>query len=129
MRGAAIILTALVLAVAANGGADAAAGFKPIYKVDSAAASIRGDRMTIIASGAVSTGGWSKARLRVKPGHTPETHELEFEFVAVPPPADETVIQALVPVTVSLTTKLPPYAVTQIRVNTQTNSTTATITH
>ncbi len=85
--------------------------------------------MTVIASGAVATGGWSKARLRLKPGHRPETSELEFEFLAAPPPANETVIQALVPVTVTLTTRLPPYAVTQIRVDAQTNSAVAEISH
>jgi hypothetical protein len=127
MRSAATILIAAGLLVAGGSGAAAAAGLKPILKVDSAAVSIKGDQMTIIASGAASTGGWGKARLRAKP-HKPEAGELDFEFVAVPPSSDETVIQALVPVTVTLTTHLPPYGVTQIRVDAQTNSTTAEIT-
>jgi hypothetical protein len=118
---------ALILAM--NSGVAAAAGLKTIYKVDSAAAFVRGNRMTIIASGAVSTGGWSKARLRLKPRHRAETSELEFDFLAVPPPANEVVIQALVPVTVTLTTRLPPYGVTQIQVDAQTNSATAQIRH
>jgi hypothetical protein len=126
MRVAATILTTAGLLVAAGSGVAAAAGLKPIFKVDSAAVSIKGDQMTIIAAGAVSTGGWGKARLRVKP-HKPEASELDFEFVASPPPSDETVIQALVPLTVTLTTRLPPRGVTEIRVDAQTNSTTADI--
>jgi hypothetical protein len=127
MRMAATILTTAGLLVAACSGVAAAAGLKPVLKVDSAAVSIKGDRMTIIASGAVSTGGWGKARLRAKP-HKSEAGELEFDFLAAPPPPDQTVIQALVPVTVTLTTHLPPYGVTQVRVDAQTNSTTAEIT-
>lgn len=126
MGKAATLLLAAGLIAAASSGVAAAAGLKPVFRVDSAAASIKGDRMTIIASGAVSTGGWSKARLREK-SHKPEASELNFEFVAIPPPSDETVIQNLVPVTVTLTTHLPPYGVTQIRVDAQTNSTTAEI--
>lgn len=127
MRTAATTLIAAGLLAVAGSGVAAAAGLRPIFKVDSAAVSIKGEQMTIIASGAVSTGGWDKPRLRAKP-HKPEAAELDFEFVAVPPPSDETVIQALVPVTATLTTHLPPYGVTQIRVDAQTNSTTAEIT-
>ena len=126
MRCATTTLVAVGLLAAASSGVAAAAGLKPVLKVDSAAVSIKGDRMTVIASGAASTGGWSNARLRAKP-HKPEGGELDFEFVAMPPPPDETVIQALVPVTVTLTTRRPPYGVTQIRVDAQTNSTTAEI--
>jgi hypothetical protein len=129
MRGVTTILAAAALLATASPGVAAAAGLRPIFKVDSAAATISGNRMTIIASGAVPTGGWGKARLRLKPGHKPETSQLEFEFLAVPPPANEAVIQALVPVTVTLTMHLPPYAVTQIRVDAQTNSAVAGISH
>ena len=129
MRGAITILAAVLFFLTAGSCVAAAAGLKPVYKVDSAAAFIRGNRMTIIASGAVSTGGWGKARLHLKPGHKPETSELDFEFLAVPPPANEAVIQALVPMTVALTTRLPPYGVTEIRIDAQTNSATAEIRH
>jgi hypothetical protein len=127
MRGTVTILIAAALMAAASSGAAVAAGLKPIFKVDSVAATVSGDRMTIIASGAVSTGGWSNARLRMRPGHKPEIRELEFDFLAMPPPSHETVIQALVPVTMTLTTRLPPYGVTQIRVDAQTNSDVAAI--
>ena len=128
MRRATINLVVAAFFLATGSGISAAAELKPIFKVDSAAAFVRGNRMTVIASGAVSTGGWGKARLRVKPGHRPETAELEFEFLAAPPPANETVIQALVPVTATMTTHLPPFGVKQVRIDAQTNSTVTEIT-
>jgi hypothetical protein len=127
MRGAIAALLACGVFVAANCGDAAAAGFKPVFKVDSAAVTLHNGQMTVIATGAVSTGGWGKARLRERRGHTPETNTLEFDFEALPPPESQIVIQALVPVSATVKTRLPPYGVTQIRVNTQTNSTTAPI--
>ena len=123
MRG---VITVLIAAAFLGTGAAAAAGLKPVYKVDSAATTVSGSRITIIASGAVSTGGWGKARLRMRPGHKPEEHEMEFDFLAMPPPPHETVIQALVPVTTTLTTRVP-YGVTQVRIDAQTNSVVAEI--
>jgi hypothetical protein len=105
----------------------AAAGPKQIYKVDGAAASIHDNKLMIIATGAVVTGGWSKPRLRLKPGHKPENNTLEFEFLALPPGPNDAVIQSLVPVTATLATRLPPYGVTQIRIEAQTNSAVAEI--
>lgn len=128
LRRAFTILIAGGFLAAANGGFAAAASLKQIYKVDSVAASIHGNRLTIIAAGAVSTGGWSKARLRLKPGHRPEADTLEFQFVATPPAPDAMVIQALIPVSATLTTKLPPYGVTQIKVDAEADSATAKIT-
>ena len=128
LRRAFTILIAGGFLAAANVGFAAAASPKPIYKVDSVAVSVRGHRLTIIAAGAVSTGGWSKARLRLKPGHKPETDTLELQFVAAPPGPNAMVIQALIPVSATLTTRLPPYAVTQIRIDAETNSETARIT-
>jgi hypothetical protein len=127
LRGAIAILFACSLAVGADIGSAAAAGLKLIYKVDSAAVSINGNKLTIIAAGAVSSGGWGKARLRLK-SHKPEGDTLEFEFVAPPPPPSATVIQALIPVGVTTTTKLPPYGVTEIKIDAETNSFTAPIT-
>lgn len=115
------------LVAVASVGFAAAASPKPIYKVDSVAASIHGNKLTIIAAGAVSTGGWSKARLRLKP-HKPEANTLEYEFVATPPAPEAMVVQVLIPVTATLVTKLPPYGVTQIKVDADGNSTTADIT-
>lgn len=121
------ILVACLFFAFANVGPAAAAGPKPIYKVDSVAASIQGKKLTIIAAGAVSTGGWSKARLRLKP-HKPEADTLEYEFVATPPAPDAMVVQALIPVSATLVTKLPPYGVTRVKINAETDSATANIT-
>jgi hypothetical protein len=108
--------------LSATGGSAAASSMKRIYKVDSVAASINGGKLTIMAAGAVSTGGWGKARLRLKPGHKPEANTLVIEFLAAPPPPSVTVIQALVPVTATLTMHLPPYGTEQIEVEAEMNS-------
>ncbi|MBS0277328.1 MAG: hypothetical protein JSR81_06890 [Proteobacteria bacterium] len=116
----AILATSGILVLAATGFA-AAASPKIVYKVDSVAASIKHNKLTIIAAGAVSTGGWSNARLRLK-SHKPEGGVLEYELVATPPAPDAMVVQALIPVRATLSAKLPPYGVTQIKVDTETNS-------
>lgn len=110
-----------------DAGSAAAATQKLIYKVDSVAASIHGRKLTIIAAGAVSSGGWTKAKLRLKSGHRAEGSTLEYEFVATPPPPDTAVIQALVPVGVTFVTKLPPYGVTEIKVDAESDSAGAAI--
>jgi hypothetical protein len=129
LRRAFLILTASGILTLANIGPAAAASPKLVYKVDSVAASVQHDKLTIIVAGAVATGGWNKARLRLKPGHKPETETLEYELVATPPAPDAMVIQALIPVSATLVTKLPPYGVTEIKVDAETNSATADITH
>jgi hypothetical protein len=129
MRWAIVTLIVCGVAPSANSGPAAAAGLKLVYKVDSAAATIHGNNMTIIASGAVSTGGWTKARLRLKPAHKSQDGILEFDFVAMPPSADETVIQAFVPQNATLTTRLPAHGETQIKVDAETNSTVVSVTH
>jgi hypothetical protein len=54
------------------------------------------------AKGAVQSGGWTKPRLHLM--HS-EGHTVTIEFLATPPPAGMTVIEALVPVTASLEVK------------------------
>jgi hypothetical protein len=129
LRRAFPILTASGILALANMGCAAAASPKLVFKVDSVAASVAHDKLTIIAAGAVSTGGWNKARLRLKPGHKPEGDTLEYELIATPPAPDAMVIQALIPVSATLVTKLPPYGVTQIKVDAETNSATADVAH
>ena len=119
--------SAVLLSGVLAAGSAAAASVKEIYKVDSVAASISNGKLVVIAAGAVSTGGWGKPRLRVKPGHKPEADTLEFEFVAPPPAPGTAVIQALIPVSATLTTKLPPYGVTHVKVDAETNSAAAEI--
>jgi len=124
----ALLVFACGIAGAANIGCAAAAPMRPVFKVDNVAATIHGREMTIIASGAVSTGGWSHPQLRPRPNHA-EGNTLEFQFLASPPSPAMTVIQALVPVSAKRTMRLPPYGVTQIKVDGESNSALAAIAH
>lgn len=93
-----------------------------IYKVDHVSVSVEGRKMIVTAKGAVKTGGWQNPHLHVKEVRTPEATTLVIEFLAAPPPKDETVIQALLPVSATLTTSLPPYGTTEIKVEAESNS-------
>ena len=93
-----------------------------IYKVDSASAQVTGRKLTITASGAVSTGGWHNVQLRIDPQRAPDTDTLIVEFVATPPPSGAAVIQALLPVSTTVTVNLPRYPVNKVKLIAQTNS-------
>jgi hypothetical protein len=83
-------------------------------------------RLVIIATGAVRSGGWSNPQLRAaKRGDDPYT--LVFDLVATPPPANAIVIEAIMPVQASETIAMPPSSITQIKVDSETGSATATI--
>lgn len=99
-----------------------------IYKVDSASAHVTGRKLTISAQGAVSTGGWQNPHLRALPQHEPETDTLVVQFVATPPPKNVAVIQALLPVSATVTIRLPRYATTKVKVVAKTNTVTTAIT-
>jgi hypothetical protein len=76
--------------------APAFAADKRVYKIDSLIASLKHGVITVQASGAVQTGGWTKPHLHVlhNDGHT-----ITVEFLAAAPPPGMTVIEAIVPVT------------------------------
>lgn len=99
----------------------------PVYKVDNATAQVTGHKLTISVTGAVRTGGWQNPQLRVKPQHAPETDTLEVEFLATPPAKDATVIQALLPVSTTITTGLPRYATTKVKIVAESNAITVPI--
>lgn len=101
-----------------------AAAAQLIYKVDHVSVSIEGHKMIVSADGAVRSGGWENPKLHVKEVRTPESDTLVIEFLATPPAKDAAVIQALLPVSATLTTALPPYGTTQIKVEAETNSVT-----
>ncbi len=69
---------------------------KRVYKIDSVIASLKRCIITVQASGAVQTGGWTRPHLHVlhNDGHT-----ITVEFLAAPPPPGMTVIEAIVPIT------------------------------
>ena len=52
---------------------------------------------------------------------------MSVEFVATPPSDGKAVAQSIVPVSVKLKTRLPRYAVTEVKVVSETNTVTAQI--
>jgi hypothetical protein len=127
-RGAHLIAGAILACASTFGPADAARISRLIYRVDRVSASIEGTTMTIDASGAVSSGGWSHPRLRAKPS-APEAHILQLELLADPPPPKRNVIAALLPVRAQLRRALPSYGTFAVSVVSQTNEITAQIRH
>ena len=117
------ILAALAASLLFSAPVDAAATrAQLIYKVDQVTVSVQGRKMIVSAKGAVKSGGWENPHLHVKEVRTPESDTLVIEFLAGPPSKYATVIQALLPVTAILTTSLPPYGTTQIKVEAESNS-------
>ncbi len=90
---------------------------EPIYKVDTVSATTDEGKLVVTAHGAVSSGGWSNPHLRQK--SSKDAHVMAFEFVAVPPPPDAAVIQALVPVAAKAT--VPAARISEIRVDAESN--------
>jgi len=97
-----------------------------IFRIDKVSATIDGSTLTIDASGAVQSGGWSRPRLRAKPS-APETPVLRVEFVADPPPPKRVVINALLPIKAEFQGPLPKYGTVAITVGSQTNEITTQI--
>ena len=112
-----ILVAALSLATPAIAG-DA----KLIYRIDSATAKIEKHHLVISAQGAVNSGGWNSPHLRLKEIVVPETKTLQVIFVAIPPPPQKAVVQALLPVSASTVAKLPRYGAKEIRIVAETNS-------
>ena len=88
-----VMLAAFALALLST---PAFAADKRVYKIDSLIASLKRGVITVQASGAVQSGGWTRPHLHVlhNDGHT-----ITVEFLAAPPPPGMTVIEAIVPVT------------------------------
>ncbi len=116
-----------IFALAAATATAQAAAPQPVYRVDSVTAKILRGRLVVTASGAVSSGGWSKPRLHLETAHTPEAPEEVIEFQASPPMDNAVVIQALLPVTTTAVFPLPHYGTVRVKVTSQTNSVTAPI--
>jgi len=92
---------------------------EPIAKVDSITATTDDGKLVVTAHGAVNSGGWTSPHLR--PKASKDAHVMAFEFVAVPPPPDAAVIQALVPVEAQTTTPRPAARISEIRVDGESN--------
>ncbi len=96
-----------------------------VYRVDRATAVIEGGYLIVTAKGAVRTGGWEKPRLVVR--KVPHSGDIEVAFMASPPQDSAAVVQSLLPVSVSLKTRLPKSGVAAVRVVSETNTVTAEI--
>jgi hypothetical protein len=97
-----------------------------VYRVDQATAIIDGNHLIVTAKGAVRTGGWEHPRLILRKSRS-EPGDVDIQFVATPPDDRSAVIQSLVPVKVSLTTRLPRSGVAAVKVSSETNTVTAKI--
>ena len=102
----AIVLTALFLALPVRAMAAPVAADKPVARLDSLIATLKGGRVTIQARGAVMGGGWTHIALKpIKPNLPADAHTLVVEFVGQPPPSNEAVIPGLLPATANLSLK------------------------
>jgi hypothetical protein len=126
MRRGAFLFVALMLAVALSTQTLARPRAQLVYRIDSVSAAIVDGKLVVDVSGAVNSGGWKRARLRVKPS-APEAHVLEMDFIADPPSPKHVVIQELLPVQVQLKLGLPKYGTVAVSATSQTNSITAEI--
>jgi hypothetical protein len=97
-----------------------------VYRVDQATAVIDGNHLIVTAKGAVRTGGWEHPRLILRKSNR-EPGDVDIQFMATPPDDRSAVIQSLVPVKVSLTTRLPRSGVAAVKVSSETNTITAKI--
>jgi len=99
----------------------------PVLKADSVTLTVTPKhRLIITAKGAVRSGGWSNPQLRAAK-RSDDPHTLVFDLVAMPPPKNAMVIEAIMPVHASETIVMPPLSITQIKVDSETSSATATI--
>jgi hypothetical protein len=123
------VAISLTLAIVLAFDCDTAATSSPkrVYRIDSCAATINGNQISIIASGAAATGGWSNPQLRQRKAPRGEKNTLVFELVATPPPIKKVVVQVLVPVTAKLTMHIPRGPVKQIEVYAEMNSSIAQV--
>ena len=117
---------ALVLIVSVVAAAVPAAAQTLVYRVDQATAVIDGNHLIVTAKGAVRSGGWEHPKLILRKSRG-EPGDVDIQFMATPPGDRSVVIQSVVPVKVSLTTRLPRSGIAAVKVSSETNSVTAEI--
>jgi hypothetical protein len=105
-----VLLLALALstpAVAADkGGSD-----KLVSKIDSIIATLHQQSILIEVRGAVPSGGWKTAKLKLVRSPA-DPHTVVLDFVATPPPANAAVIQGLLPVSANTVVRMRKGVVT-----------------
>lgn len=126
MRRGALLVASALAAFACMFSQANAAKQRLVFRIDKVTAVTEGTRLTVDASGAVQTGGWSHPRLRPKPS-APEAHVFQMEFLAEPPPPKRIVINELLPIKVEYRGPLPKYGTFAISVISQTNEITTQI--
>jgi hypothetical protein len=90
----------LLLAVALSTpvlAADRSGAERPVNRIDSVIATVRQQSILIQVKGAVPTGGWKMPKLKLVRSPA-DPHTVVVNFVATPPPANQAVIQGLLPV-------------------------------
>jgi|GEM_PF-1154041 len=116
------VLCAAFLAVSPAFAAPHQSTPKVIYKVDTVTTKTESGKLVITARGAAKSGGWTSPALRAK--SSKDARVMAFEFVAVPPPPDAAVIQALVPLEARAVAPAPGARITEVRITSETNDAT-----
>ena len=99
MRGVGVLLAAMLCTPAVA--ADKNSGEKLVYKIDSVIATVSHQQILIQVRGAVPSGGWKAARLRViRSPADPRT--VVVNFVAMSPAPNVPVIHGLLPVSAKI---------------------------
>ena len=96
---------------------------KPVYRLDSVTAVAVPGGIRIEARGAVRSGGWGNARLKVL---QVDAKTVVVEFLAQAPAPNTVVIQGLIPVSAQVTVKAGS-GVTSVRVEADANDVTAQV--
>ncbi|MBV8976320.1 MAG: hypothetical protein JO261_00860 [Alphaproteobacteria bacterium] len=113
---ASIVAASLLLA------GQAQAALRLVYRVDDASVVLQGRHLVITARGAVRTGGWDRPLVRFRKIAAAEARTIEIEFLARPPSPRETVVQALLPISVRKVVPLPHYGAKEIEIVAESNA-------
>ncbi|HJR56083.1 MAG TPA: hypothetical protein VJ798_05865 [Rhizomicrobium sp.] len=115
--------TALALLIFSLTTATAAAAEKRAYRLDNITATAVPGGIRIEAKGAVQSGGWSHARLKLSQS---DARTVVVEFLAQPPAAGKVVIMGLLPVNAQVTVRAG-HGVTSVRAIADANEVTAQV--
>jgi hypothetical protein len=101
----ALFLVAMMLAAAPLQAAEKPLPVQPrlVVRIDSLIATAAKGSVVIQARGAVGSGGWRTAKLRILKTAPADAHTIVVEFVAVPPSPNQAVIEGLLPVVANAT--------------------------
>lgn len=124
MRWGVILVAGIILALDAR--AIAAPHAHLADRVDRVSAAVEDGKLVIDVNGAVSSGGWTHPRLRLKPS-APEAHIIALALLADPPPPRRVVLQALLPVDAEIKLAAPRSNIVGVSVTSQTNEITTQI--